>query len=323
VRRGVGVNCSIHKAALLAVVGLASGVSRAQDLSPRAYLIPPAHANAVTVTYSFFDGSLEFGGGVPITGATSTSNVPLVTYYHSFSFFGRSANFAGSLAYAVGNFKGTVVGAEASAYRSGLLDSSLRFSVNLKGGPAMPVSEFAKWKQKTLLGVSFRVVAPTGQYDPTKLIDWGNHRWAFKPEFGYSQRWGHWILDGYAGAWFFTTNPVFFSHNQFFPGTQSLTQNPMVSFEGHLNYDFTGRCWISLDGNFWFGGETRLNGVENPASLQRSSRIGLTGALPITKHQSLKASFSVADYVRYGGDYKVVAVAWQYSWLGRPFKKSR
>ena len=27
--------------------------------------------------------------------------------------------------------------AEAKAYRSGLLDSSFRFSVNLKGGPAM------------------------------------------------------------------------------------------------------------------------------------------------------------------------------------------
>ena len=33
-------------------------------------------------------------------------------------------------------------------------------------------------------------LAPTGQYDPTKLINWGTNRWSFKPEFGYSQRWG-------------------------------------------------------------------------------------------------------------------------------------
>ena len=51
--------------------------------------------------------------------------------------------------------------AEAKAYRSGLLDSSFRFSVNLKGGPAMDQRDIVKWRQKTLLGVSIRVVAPT------------------------------------------------------------------------------------------------------------------------------------------------------------------
>ena len=52
-----------------------------------------------------------------------------------------------------------------------------------------------------VLGASLKVISPTGQYDPTKLINWGINRWAFKPEFGYSQRFGKkWILDGYAGA---------------------------------------------------------------------------------------------------------------------------
>jgi hypothetical protein len=46
-----------------------------------------------------------------------------------------------------------------------------------------------------LLGASLKIIAPTGQYDPTKLINWGINRWAIKPEFGYSQRWGHWVLD--------------------------------------------------------------------------------------------------------------------------------
>jgi len=308
-------------AVLIPVLGLACGLCQAQDLAPRAYLITPVHGNAVTVTYSFYDGSLEFGGGVPITGATATANVPIITYYHSFSFFGRSANFTGSLGYGVGNFEGKVTDAEKNAYRSGLLDSAFRISVNLKGGPAMPASEFVKWKQKTIIGVSLRVVAPSGQYDPTKLVNWGNNRWAFKPEIGFSQRWGHWLVDGYGGAWFYTTNPEFFSHNQFFSGSQSQSQNPIGSFEGHLSYDFSGRRWVSLDGNFWFGGKTSLNGVQNPVSLQRSSRIGATGSLPVTKHQSLKASFSLAAYAQYGGNFKVVSAAWQYSWLGRPFKK--
>jgi hypothetical protein len=39
----------------------------------------------------------------------------------------------------------------------------------------------------------------------------GPHRWAFKPEFGYSQRWGNWILDGYAGVWLYTTNSAYYN----------------------------------------------------------------------------------------------------------------
>jgi hypothetical protein len=45
----------------------------------------------------------------------------------------------------------------------------------LKGGPAMPVEDFRKWRQKMLIGVSLRIVAPTGQYDSTKLINSGNN----------------------------------------------------------------------------------------------------------------------------------------------------
>jgi len=47
----------------------------------------------------------------------------------------------------------------------------------------MPPQEFADWKQKTLLGVSLKVIAPTGQYDGTKLINWVIKCWAFKPDW--------------------------------------------------------------------------------------------------------------------------------------------
>jgi hypothetical protein len=287
----------------------------AQDLSPRAYLITPVHSNAVTLTYSFYDGGLDFNGTIPVTGATGTYSVPVFTIYHSFKFFGRSANINASLPYGVGTFQGKLLGTEKQLYRSGLLDFSARLAVNLKGGPAMAPKEFVKWHQKMLLGVSLRIIAPTGQYDGSKLINWGINRWAFKPEFGYSQRWGNWILDGYAGAWFYTTNNAFYSP----PVPKPQTESPIGSFEGHLSYDFKKqRMWASLDGNFWFGGITALNGIRDLETKQTASRIGGTFSVPITKHQSLKASYSDGTYVRFGGDYQNVSVAWQYSWLGRP-----
>jgi outer membrane putative beta-barrel porin/alpha-amylase len=318
---GHGTRCCLIKlgrASLLLVVALASVHSCAQDLAPRAYLITPVHSNAITLTYSFFTGNILFDGTVPITGATARASVPVLSLTHSLRIFGRSANFTASLPYGVGNFRGTVVGAETKAYRSGLLDSGFRLSVNLKGGPAMDVQDFLKWRQKTLVGVSLKVVPPTGQYDPTKLINFGANRWAFKPEVGLSRRWGHWVLDTYGAVWFFTMNHDFFSRNQFSPGTNTQTQNPIFAFEGHMSYDVKPRLWVSFDGNFWAGGRTSLSGVENPGTLQKNSRIGGTVSVPVSKHQSLKFSYNRGAYIRYGGNYDNVSVAWQYSWLGRP-----
>ena len=293
----------------------------AQDLAPRAYVITPLHSNAVTVTWSYYNGGLAFNGTVPIKDARGIYNVPVFSLYHSFNFFGRSANVTASLPYAVGNFTGEVGNQNRSIYRSGLLDFGARLSVNLYGGRAMPVQDFRKWKQKVILVTSLRIIAPTGQYDPTKLINWGINRWAFKPEFGYSQRWGNWILDGYAGVWFYTTNNAFFN----IPVPQPQTESPVGSLEGHLSYDIPklkgfrrARLWASLDGNFWWGGITAVNSIRNLETKQTSSRIGGTLSFPLTKYQSIKVAYSDGAYIRFGGNYQNVSLAWQYSWFGRP-----
>lgn len=289
-----------------------------QDLAPRAYIITPIHSNALTLTYSFFTGNILFAGAVPITGATARVNVALLNFTHSLSFFGRSANVLVVVPYGIGNFDGTVIQTPARAYRSGLLDSEMRFSVNVIGGPAMDVGQYSKWRQKTLLGVSLRVSAPTGQYDPTRLINYGANRWAFRPEVGLSRRWGHWVLDAYGAVWFFTTNPEFFSRNRFNPGVTTQSESPVGVFEGHLSYELKPRLWASFDANFWNGGRTALNGVRNLGTLQRNSRIGTTVSVPVSRHQSLKFSYNRGAYIRFGGDYQNVSVAWQYSWVGRP-----
>ena len=298
---------------LLSFLALGAQLS-AQDLAPRAYVITAVHSNAVTLTWSFYDGGLNFNGTIPVTNATGTYYVSILSYYHSMNFFSRSANITASLPYGVGTFQGDVSDQSRSVYRSGLLDSSFRFSVNLMGGPAMQPKEYVKWKQKRLLGLSLKVVAPTGQYSGTKLINWGSNRWTFKPEVGYSERWGHWVLDGYAGVWFYTTNSASYAG----PVTKPQNEAPIGALEGHLSYDVRSRLWVSLDANFWWGGITSLSGIQNLATKQTGSRIGGTASFPISKHQSIKVSYSNGTYIIFGGNYQNVSVAWQYSWLGRP-----
>src|SRR5690242_8223259 len=85
-------------------------VLSAQDLRPRAYVITPLHSNAVILGYAFNDGSIFFGTVLPISNASGQYSVPNISYYHSLSFFKRSANFTATLPYVVGTFQGEVQG---------------------------------------------------------------------------------------------------------------------------------------------------------------------------------------------------------------------
>jgi len=74
-------------------------------------------------------------------------------------------------------------------------------------------------------------------------VNWEINRWAFDPEFGYSERWGNWLLDAYAGVWFYTTNSASYD----LPVAKPQSEEPIGSFEGHLSYDFKTGTSISFD----------------------------------------------------------------------------
>lgn len=312
------MNRNLRTAALLLVLCVEALLCRAQGLSPRAYVVPPLHSNAVILTYSLQDGDVVFDPSIPIQDAHGRIGNELLTYYHTLGFFGRSANASITQPYGVGHFQGKLLGTEQKLYRSGLGGLLGRFSVNLYGAPAMPLKEYAKWKQKLLVGASLLVSTPTGQYDPSRLINIGNNRWAFRPEIGLSRRWGNWMLDAYVGGWFFTANDDYFSRA---PGTHPpnrQTQEPMGATELHLSYTIKPRFWVSIDGNYWHGGETSLNGKVTPTTLQANSRMGTTASLPLTGRQSLKISYSGGTYTSFGGNFQNLQVGWQYSWIGHP-----
>jgi len=131
------------KIVLLAVLAACQFLPiHAPNLAPRAYIITPAHWNAATLTYFFSDGGVTTNNAIPVTDATGTLHVTGVSYFHSLRFFGRSANILASLHYGVVHYQGTFQDNETRVYRFGLLDSVFRFSVNLKGGPAMSVKEY-------------------------------------------------------------------------------------------------------------------------------------------------------------------------------------
>jgi hypothetical protein len=163
---------------------------------------------------------------------------------------------------------------------SGFADPRLRVSVNLYGAPALALPEFAHYKQDLIIGASLQVSAPLGQYDPDKLVNIGTNRWFVKPEVGISKAWGPLTLELTTGVTFYTANHDFF-------GGKTRTQAPIYAVQGHVSYTLGAGIWVAVDGTYYTGGRTTVEGVEGN-DLQQNTRLGVTMALPVTRQTSVK-----------------------------------
>ena len=287
-----------------------ASVAQTQELIPAAYTPAPYGVNFVGLGGLSSSGDLAFDRSGPIDDAKGDIWAATLTYARTLSLFKRSASATVILPYLVGDLEGFFLGEPALANRSGTGDLVMRLGVNLLGGKAMSPREFATYKPKTLLGVSLTVKAPTGQYDPTRLINIGTNRWSFKPEIGIVQVMGSWAVDAYVGAWFFTDNSDFF-------GGTTRKQNPVYSSEFHLRYLFRRGLWAALDTNFWYGGRATIDG-QGGDDLQRNSRVGLTVSWNFRRSHNLRFAVSRGAFTRIGGDFDSFGLSYGYSWMKKP-----
>jgi len=105
---------------------------------------------------------------------------------------------------------------------------------------------------------------------------------------------------------FFTDNPDFFNGKEF-------AQAPLYFFRGHIIHNFASGAWISLDGSYFTGLRTTVNGVRGDNE-QENVRAGLTFALPMDRNNSLKLNASTGIYSRTGTEFTIFGIAWQYRW---------
>ena len=302
---------------LIGIIVVLSKVSPvcAQDLEPRAYTNIPVGLNFVVAGYSHMSGGVLFDPAVPLENANIKINGALFAYARSLHIGKMSAKFDMIVPYAwlsgTAEFQGEVVSRDVS----GLADTRARLSVNFIGAPSLPISGFKDYKQDLVVGASLQVYMPTGQYDPEKLVNIGTHRFAFKPELGVSKTFGKLMLELTGGAAFYTINHDFY-------GGKTRSQAPIGSLQGHINYNFTPGIWAAVDGTYYWGGHTTVDGVEGN-DLQKNTRLGLTFALPLNIHHSLKFTFSTGVSTRTGTDFTSIGVFWQYRWGGGLPKRSQ
>jgi Putative MetA-pathway of phenol degradation len=282
-----------------------------QDLEPRAYSPSPVGTWFAGVGWSRSSGDIAFDPSIPITDAHATLNAPALGIGNTFGVFGRQALLTAGLPYARGTVYGEVGNDEQSVYRSGLADVKVRFSVNLRGSPALSAKEFAKRTHRNfIIGTSVFITAPSGQYGNTKLINIGTNRWSFKPEVGVSYPVKKLDLDLYAGVTFFTENGAFYT------GQSIRTQEPLTALQAHVSYTIRRGLWAAIDSTWYGGGSTVVNGGA-PSERQGNSRLGATISLPIKTQQSVKVTYSSGVSGNIGQKFNTVGVGWQYVWFGR------
>ena len=281
----------------------------AQDLEPRSYQNAPVGLNFFVAGYTLSDGAVLFDPSIALENAELEIDGPVVGYARILDVAGRSAKLDAAIGDVCLDGSADFQGQRASRSVCGVTDAKMRLAVNFIGAPALTAAEFGEYRQDLVVGASFLVSAPVGQYDETRLVNIGTNRWAARAEIGmskiFAQRWQ--IELALAGN--------FFEDNDEFYGGNHRSQEAIWSLQAHLVRGFASGFWFALDATQYEGGRTTMNGVPSN-DFQSNSRFGMTLSVPINRRQSLKLGGSSGVSTRTGTDFDLYALAWQYRWGG-------
>jgi hypothetical protein len=279
----------------------------AQELDTRYYTNIPVGMNLLQFGYARSTGNILIDQSLPIEGLDATLNLTQLKYGRTFDFFGKAGKVEGLLPVAFGHWTGTEIGVgDRERSSSGLADARFTLNVNFVGSPALGLREWRQYRQKTIVGAVVQVVAPTGQYDPSKLVNIGANRWSLKSEVGVSHAIGKWYVEGAGTLWLFSDNRDYF-------GGQTLSQEAVFAVQGHVVYTFRPGLWLGFDLGYLDGGTTTVNG-HRLNTLQSNTRAGLTLQVPFAKRHGIRVAFSRGVRTRIGADFTTLVLGYQVMW---------
>ena len=279
----------------------------AQDLEPRAYANTPVGLNFLIGGYVYTNGAVGTDPSVPIEDFKVELHSAVLAYVRTLDLWGRSGKIDIIIPHSSVDGTAKVFGAGRERKVSGFNDPRLRFSVLLYGAPSLSLEDFRNYQPDVIIGARMELTPPLGQYDSDKLLNIGTNRWSFKPELGVSKAWGPLTFELATGVRFYTNN------NDFLDG-RTLQVKPLYSVQGHLIYSITPGIWLGFNALYYTGGRAIIDGRKGE-SLE-DARIGVTLALPINRHNSVKLYGSTDVYSKTGSKFDVLGIVWQFRWGG-------
>jgi hypothetical protein len=276
----------------------------AQELEPRLLSNVPKGMNFGILGYAYSTGNILLDPAISIDDLDSRVHTLVGAFVHSFSLAGVSSKVDVVVPLATGDWTGIVEGRDSARSVSGLGDPRVRLSVAFVGAPAMERKEFGSYIQETVVGASLQIIAPLGQYDPSKLINLGSNRWTARATLGASKVVDRWIVEGYAGAWLFGDNTDFFGGNL-------AEQAPLLTAKTHLIRLFDKGRWLAFDLGYGVGGQGTISGVERDNRIS-TFRFGATLALPVAAAHTLRFTLLSGVRLEKGPDFDAYGASWQY-----------
>ena len=289
---------------------LTAGVAPAlaQEIEPRTYSNAPIGVNFLITGIAYSRGALSSDPSVPLTDSKLRMPGAVLGYAHVFDLWGKSAKIDAIVPYTWLSGSAKYAGQPVERTVDGFADPRIRLSVNFLGAPALPLKDFATYRQKLIVGGSLQVSVPVGQYDSSRLVNIGSNRWSWKLETGLSKARGPWTLELTAAATLYTDNTNFY-------GGMRRSQDPLYTLQGHAIYGLRSGAWLAADVTYYTGGRSTLDG-QLSNDLQRNWRGGGTLALPINRRNSVKLAASAGVSARTGNNFDLAGIAWQYRWGG-------
>ena len=280
---------------------LTAGQVAAQDLEPRRWTPLPPGINVIGAGVVGSQGDIFFDPALQIEDATVDAETIGLSYVHSLKIGNKLARLDVTVPWQHARYAGLLEGEPATAVRVGLMDPTVRLSVILAGEEPDPGA-----KSSTVVGAAIAVIAPLGEYSEQFLINLGQNRWVFRPQFGFVHTRGQWSYELTGSAFFFTDNDEFFNGS-------TRSQDPLFAVQGHVVYALKRRGhWAALSVGYGGNGQSIIDGNRVDDD-QRLSLASLSYGMPLGTNQSLKfAIVRSRTNTGKGSDVDSLALAWSH-----------
>jgi hypothetical protein len=247
-------------------------------------------ANAVPVIFTSISGNTNpfDPAHTPAAGAKIDATKAVAGYARTFSLFDRAAMAA--ILWPMGRISGdiTVGGKAYSQSANGFGDPMLEFDVNILGPRAQKnIPDILRYEPGFSVDLLADLAFPVGEYDDKKPLNLGLNRWYGRFGAPIIVQIGPWVpgrrttLEFLPGVWFFGNNSDYVG--------KSLKTDPMFQLDAHLTRDLTEHLWGSIDGAWYNGGKSTINGV--PGEKLNNVAAGLSLGYTINENLNLTCSY--------------------------------
>jgi len=285
------------------------------QLPARFYLKSLSGASAVPLIIESISGnSNPFDPAHNVTvGANFEATMSLTGYALAFPVFDRPALAA--LILPMGRISGdvTIAGKTANQSAKGYGDPMLEFDINIIGPPAQKnIPDVLRYEPALSVDLLVDLAIPIGEYDSKQSLNIGMNRWYGRVGMPVIWQIGEWVpgrrttLEILPSVWFYGDNTDFVG--------KTLQTDPSLQLDVHLTRDLTEHLWGSLDGVYYKGGKSSVDGVSGESVSKVG--VGLTLGYQINDNLNLTVGYKSTVNDSAADDLKmdVFMVSLVYGW---------